>query len=204
MSDIIDMLENVDRRPRPPADHHGSLGWRSVHPDPARSRVRCGGGGDQLGADRGREGDPALPDQILVPRPEEPGEPASSGRPDRRSSGTTSSRTRSVRSESLRTLRALPHPRPPARSSGEAHSRTSTPARTTPTSTTTTTHGPPLLFISGKQDPLFPPKVGHSNVKHYKSNTGHRDRGVRRTTSPARRSRSGRPSPTSHSTGPRR
>ena len=30
---------------------------------------------------------------------------------------------------------------------------------------------PPLLFISGKQHPLFPPKVGHSNVKHYKSNT---------------------------------
>ena len=30
---------------------------------------------------------------------------------------------------------------------------------------------PPLLFISGKQDPLFPPKVGHSNVKHYESNT---------------------------------
>ena len=30
---------------------------------------------------------------------------------------------------------------------------------------------PPLLFISGNQDPLFPPKVGHSNVKHYKSNT---------------------------------
>jgi len=29
----------------------------------------------------------------------------------------------------------------------------------------------PLLFISGKQDHLFPPKVGHSNVKHYKSNT---------------------------------
>ena len=30
---------------------------------------------------------------------------------------------------------------------------------------------PPLLFISGKQDHLFPPKVGHSNVKHYKSKT---------------------------------
>ena len=28
---------------------------------------------------------------------------------------------------------------------------------------------PPLLFIVGKQDHLFPPKVGHSNVKHYKS-----------------------------------
>jgi pimeloyl-ACP methyl ester carboxylesterase len=29
----------------------------------------------------------------------------------------------------------------------------------------------PLLFISGRQDHLFPPKVGHSNAKHYKSNT---------------------------------
>jgi uncharacterized protein YbjT (DUF2867 family)/alpha-beta hydrolase superfamily lysophospholipase len=28
---------------------------------------------------------------------------------------------------------------------------------------------PPLLFIAGKQDHLFPPKVGHSNAKHYKS-----------------------------------
>ena len=28
---------------------------------------------------------------------------------------------------------------------------------------------PPLLFISGRQDPLFPPKVGHSNAKHYKA-----------------------------------
>jgi pimeloyl-ACP methyl ester carboxylesterase len=30
---------------------------------------------------------------------------------------------------------------------------------------------PPLLFISGKQDHLFPPKVGHSNAKHYKTKT---------------------------------
>jgi pimeloyl-ACP methyl ester carboxylesterase len=28
---------------------------------------------------------------------------------------------------------------------------------------------PPLLFVVGKQDHLFPPKVGHSNAKHYKS-----------------------------------
>jgi len=28
---------------------------------------------------------------------------------------------------------------------------------------------PPLLFIIGKQDHLFPPKVGHSNAKHYKA-----------------------------------
>ena len=30
---------------------------------------------------------------------------------------------------------------------------------------------PPLLFISGKQDHLFPPTLGRSNAKHYKSNT---------------------------------
>jgi pimeloyl-ACP methyl ester carboxylesterase len=28
---------------------------------------------------------------------------------------------------------------------------------------------PPLLLIVGKDDHLFPPKVGHSNVKHYRS-----------------------------------
>ena len=44
---------------------------------------------------------------------------------------------------------------------------------------------PPLLFISGKQDNLFPPKVGHSNAKHYKSNAGDRDRRVRRSAFPA-------------------
>ena len=45
---------------------------------------------------------------------------------------------------------------------------------------------PPLLFISGKNDPLFPPKVGHSNVKHYKRGHGDGDRRVRRTPFPAR------------------
>ena len=29
----------------------------------------------------------------------------------------------------------------------------------------------PLLFISGKQDHLMPPKVQQSNLKHYKSDT---------------------------------
>jgi pimeloyl-ACP methyl ester carboxylesterase len=29
----------------------------------------------------------------------------------------------------------------------------------------------PLLFISGRQDPLFPPSVGQSNARHYKSDT---------------------------------
>jgi pimeloyl-ACP methyl ester carboxylesterase len=30
---------------------------------------------------------------------------------------------------------------------------------------------PPLLFLSGEDDHLMPPKVQHSNAKHYKSNT---------------------------------
>jgi hypothetical protein len=57
-------------------DHHWELGWRRVHPDLARSRVRRGRGGDELSANRGREGHPALGDQVLVPHAEESCEPA--------------------------------------------------------------------------------------------------------------------------------
>jgi pimeloyl-ACP methyl ester carboxylesterase len=52
---------------------------------------------------------------------------------------------------------------------------------------------PPLLFISGKQDPLFPPKVGHSNVQALRVEHRDRDRGVRRTTSPSCDTRVGGP-----------
>ena len=140
VSEIIGMLETLIGEPRPPADHHGSLGWRSVHPDPARPRIRCGGGGDQLGPDRGREGDPAVPDQVFVSRPEEPREPASSGRPD---PGAVVLRVREhvQRGGVPRDSTSGTTSPPPARSSGEARSRTSTPARTTRTSTTTTTPG---------------------------------------------------------------
>ena len=60
---------------------------------------------------------------------------------------------------------------------------------------------PPLLFISGKKDPLFPPKVGHSNVKHYESNTVTE---IVEYDGPhfLPRCRNGRPSQTSRSTGP--
>jgi pimeloyl-ACP methyl ester carboxylesterase len=33
------------------------------------------------------------------------------------------------------------------------------------------THYAPLLFVSGADDHLMPPKVQRSNAKHYKSNT---------------------------------
>src|SRR5918995_1785672 len=69
-----------DRQTGPSADHHGALSRRGVHPDLARSRVRRGRGGDRLRADRRREGRSALRDQVRVPHPEEPREPASSGR----------------------------------------------------------------------------------------------------------------------------
>ena len=62
--EIIDMLENMIGKLGPSADHHGALGRRRVHADLARSRLRCGRGGDQLRADRGREGRSALRDQV--------------------------------------------------------------------------------------------------------------------------------------------
>jgi hypothetical protein len=59
---------------------------------------------------------------------------------------------------------------------------------------------PPLLFISGKQDHLFPPKVGHSNAKHYKSKTVTRSwSSMARICCPP--SMDGRKSPTSRSIG---
>ena len=60
---------------------------------------------------------------------------------------------------------------PQAESFGEAHSPTSTPGKDHTYVDYHNDARPPLLFISGKQDHLFPPKVGHSNAKHYKSKT---------------------------------
>ena len=57
---------------------------------------------------------------------------------------------------------------PQAESFGEAHSPTSTPVRTTPTSTTTTTRDRRCCSSLGSRIICYP-KVGHSNVKHYKS-----------------------------------
>ena len=60
----------------------------------------------------------------------------------------------------------------------------------------------PLLFISGSEDHLMPPKIQRSNAKHYKSNTVTEIKEYEgtRTCCPPRRA--GRRSPTTRSTGP--
>ena len=45
----------------------------------------------------------------------------------------------------------------------------------------------PLLFVSGSEDHLMPPSVQRSNAKHYKSEHGHRDQGVRGLRAPPAR-----------------
>ena len=59
----------------------------------------------------------------------------------------------------------------------------------------------PLLFISGSEDHLMPPKIQQSNAKHYKSDTDHRGQGVRGPAPAARAGRAGRRSPTTRWTG---
>ena len=59
----------------------------------------------------------------------------------------------------------------------------------------------PLLFISGSEDHLMPPKIQQSNAKHYKAGHGHRGQGVRRARTCCRPRRAGRRSPTTRSTG---
>jgi hypothetical protein len=86
-----------------------------------------------------------------------------------RSSGTTCSRTRSVRKSRWRFSSSTTSP-PPARSSVGAHSRTSIRARTTPRSTTTTTPGHRCCSWRGGRITV-PAEGAHSNTKHYKSKT---------------------------------
>ena len=60
----------------------------------------------------------------------------------------------------------------------------------------------PLLFISGSEDHLMPPKIQQSNAKHYKSDTRHRGQGVRGPAPAAGGPRAGRRSPTTRWSGP--
>ena len=62
----------------------------------------------------------------------------------------------------------------------------------------------PLLFISGSEDHIMPPKVQRSNAKHYKAaGTITEVKEFEGTAPAARPGRAGRRSPTTRSTGPR-
>ena len=145
--------------------------------------------GDQLRADRGRQGRAPAAGQGDVPGAEEPRQPPQGRRLDPRAVAVRVHEhlqrgARRASSTSATTSRR------PAASSGRARSPASSPATRARTSTTRTTTAPPLLFISGSDDHLMPPSVQRSNAKHYKSGHRHRGRGVRGP-APAARPRTG-------------
>jgi hypothetical protein len=67
------------REPGPSADHHGPLLRRDLHPTPGQPRIGRRRRDDRLGATRGCAGEPAVPDQVPVPDPRQPGQPAPRG-----------------------------------------------------------------------------------------------------------------------------
>ena len=166
--EIIDMLENmIGKLDRPPIDH-GALGRRRVHPDLLDHGFGAVGVVIDSAPTEGVKVVPLSENQVRVPHPEEPAN-------RHRAVGFTPEQWHYVfantfSDEGLWSSTSATTSRPQAESSGEAHSRTSTPGRTTTTSTTTTTRGRRCCSSWEAVSP-FPPKVGHSNVKHYKSKT---------------------------------
>ena len=65
---VVEHLRGIIGESGAPADHHGPLGGRPAHPDPARPRLRRRGGGYRLRAARGHQGGPGLADQGALPR----------------------------------------------------------------------------------------------------------------------------------------
>ena len=165
---IVEHLEAVVGGARLAADHHGPLGRRRVHPDPARPRLRRRRRGHQLGADRGRQ------DRSRCRR---------SGRRSRCSrtrptatgpSGFTPEQwhyafTNTFSDEESQRLYERYH----IPASGHIFWG-SVLANIHPghDDTWVDYHNEaraPLLFISGDEDHLMPPKIQQSNAKHYKA-----------------------------------
>ena len=167
---IIGHLEEVVGEPRQATDSDRPFRRRRLHPDPVGSRLRRGRRRDQLGADRGRPGHPAVPGEIDVPGTQEPGEPAPRSRFHARAVDATHSPTPSATSSRRRRTSGITFPRP-AIFSGEPRWPTSPRAIRTTGSTTTTTSGRRCSSFPARQDHLMPPSIQRSNAKHYKSAT---------------------------------
>ena len=166
---VVEHLESVVGGARLAADHHGPLGRRRVHAGPARPRLRRRGRGDQLGAHRGCEGDPAVAGQGDLPRAQEPREPAQGGRLHLRPVALR------VHQHVQRGGVARLYERYHVPASGNVFWG-SVLANIQPGHDDTYVNyknddRAPLLFISGSEDHLMPPKIQQSNAKHYKSDT---------------------------------
>ena len=189
-----------DPRPRPAPILIGPLSGRGVHPDPARPRLRRRRRGDQLGADRGRGRRSAVADQGDLPGAQEPGQPAQGGGVH---TGAVALRVHQHfhGGGGRGAVRALPHPGVRPDLLGQRCWRTFTRHQDDWVDYENDDRAP-LLFISGGEDHLMPPKVQRSNAKHYKSNTVTEVKGVRGLRAPAARpGGAGRRSPTTLSSG---
>ena len=167
---IIEKIEEVIARARQAADHHGPLGRRRLHPDPARPRLRRGGRRAQLGADRGRAGRAAVAGEVDLPGAEEPGQPAQGGRPHARAVDATRSPTPSPR----RSPQALYERYHIPANGGILWGSVLANFQPGPQETWVDYHNDnraPLLFVSGSEDHIMPPAIQQSNQKHYKSDT---------------------------------
>ena len=176
------MLESmIGKLDRPPIIMGHSAEW-CVHPGPARSRLRCSWSGDRLPP---TEGVKVIPLSEIKSRFPILKNPANRHRAVgfTRNSGTTCSRTHSAK-RSLELYEKRYHPS--LRQSLLGKRTREHPPRQEDTYDYHNDARPPLLFISGKQDHLFPPKVGALEREALQVQDGDGDRGVRWSASAAR------------------
>ena len=125
---------------------------------------------DQLGAHRGRRRRPALAGQGDASRCSRTPPTATAPSASPSSSGTTRSPTPSARSSRARSTSATTSPRPGSIFWGSALANIH-PGHDDTYVDYHNDDRAPLLFISGSDDHLMPPKIQRSNAKHYKSDT---------------------------------
>ena len=156
------------RRPRLAAHHHGPLGRRRLHADPARPRLRRRRGGDQLGADRGRQGGAAVADPRGLPGAEEPRQPPQGRRASRYEQWHYAFTNTFSEEESRRLYERYHIPASGSIFWGSALANIH-PGKDDNWVDYHNEDRAPLLFISGSEDHLMPPKIQRSNAKHYKA-----------------------------------
>ncbi len=165
---VVEMFEGAIKALDSRADHHRPLGRRGDHPGADGPRLRGGGRGAELGADRRRADRAAVAGEVHLAGAEEPRQPPQGGRLH-------------VRAVELRVhqrppggagrrLRALPRaglrPGPVRQRHGQLH-----PGPQDTAVDYKNDDRAPLLFVSGSEDHIMPPSIQKSNLKHYKSDT---------------------------------
>ncbi len=181
-------------------DHHGPLGRRRVHADPARQGLRRLRRRAELRADRGRQGRPALAAALDLPDPQEPGEPPSRGRLHVRAVPLRVHQRRR-RGDRAAAVRALRGRRRTAASCSRASLANVKPGHQDTWVDYHNDNRAPLLFISGSTTTSCR-RASSSRTPSTTSPSRRSPRSSRsRARTSCRRSRAGRRSPTRRSSG---